>query len=161
MDPVIPSWRRQFPYRLEADEAVARREFLRYVIASSGALFLGSVVLAVLAPFRRQARPAQRVARSGEIAVGDARYFHYPGPADEAVLINTRERGLVAYSQKCTHLSCSVVYQPDRDRLFCPCHDGVFSVLTGDPIAGPPQRRLPRIVLEERDGAVYAVDETP
>ncbi|MEK6208571.1 MAG: Rieske 2Fe-2S domain-containing protein [Chloroflexota bacterium] len=161
MDPVIPSWRRQFPYGLEADEVVARREFLRYALLSSGALFIGSVVLAVLAPLQRRSAEPKAVARVNELRAGEARYFHYPGPQDEAVLINTRERGLVAYSQKCTHLSCSVVYQAERDRLFCPCHDGVFSPLTGDPVAGPPQRRLPRIVLEQRGDDIYAVDLTP
>ena len=158
---MIPSWRRQFPYRLEADEVVARREFLRYALLTSGALFVGSVVLALLAPLRRGSAEPKAVARLNELRAGEARYFRYPGPQDEAVLINTRERGLVAYSQKCTHLSCSVVYQAERDRLFCPCHDGVFSPLTGDPLAGPPQRRLPRIVLEQRGDEIYAVDVTP
>ena len=158
---MIPSWRRQFPYRLDADEIVARREFLRYALFTSGALFVGSVVLALLAPLRRGLSQPKAVARLSELRAGQARYFRYPGPQDEAVLINTRERGLVAYSQKCTHLSCSVVYQAERDRLFCPCHDGVFSPLTGDPVAGPPQRRLPRIVLEQRGDEIYAVDVTP
>jgi len=157
----MPSWRRQFPYRLDADEIVARREFLRYALFTSGALFAGSVVLALLAPLRRGLAEPKAVARLSELRAGEARYFRYPGPQDEAVLINTRERGLVAYSQKCTHLSCSVVYQAERDRLFCPCHDGVFSPLTGDPVAGPPQRRLPRVVLEQRGDEIYAVDVTP
>jgi nitrite reductase/ring-hydroxylating ferredoxin subunit len=161
MDPVNPSWRRQFPYRLDADEVVARREFLRYAVLTSGALFVGSVVLALLAPLQRRSAEPKAVARLSELRIGEARYFRYPGPEDEAMLINTRERGLVAYSQKCTHLSCSVVYQAERDRLLCPCHDGVFSPLTGDPVAGPPQRRLPRIVLEQRGDEVFAVDVTP
>ena len=157
----MPSWRRQFPYRLDADEIVARREFLRYALFTSGALFVGSVALALLAPLRRGSAEPKAVARLSELRAGEARYFRYPGAQDEAVLINTQERGLVAYSQKCTHLSCSVVYQPERDRLFCPCHDGVFSPLTGDPVAGPPQRRLPRVVLEKRGDEIYAVDVTP
>ena len=157
----MPSWRRQFPYRLDADEIVSRREFLRYALFTSGALFVGTVALALLAPLRRGSAEPKAVARLSELRAGEARYFRYPGPQDEAVLINTRERGLVAYSQKCTHLSCSVVYQPERDRLFCPCHDGVFSPLTGDPVAGPPQRRLPRVVLEQRGDEIYAVDVAP
>ena len=157
----MPSWRRQFPYRLDADEIVSRREFLRYALFTSGALFVGTVALALLAPLRRGSAEPKAVARLNELRAGEARYFRYPGPQDEAVLINTRERGLVAYSQKCTHLSCSVVYQAERDRLFCPCHDGVFSPLTGDPVAGPPQRRLPRVVLEQRGDEIFAVDVTP
>jgi nitrite reductase/ring-hydroxylating ferredoxin subunit len=159
---VIPGWRAQFPYRLDADDVVTRREFLRFSILSSGALFLGTVVLAILAPFRRGPAPAPlAIGRADELPTGAARYFRFPGPRDEAVVINTRERGLVAYSQKCTHLSCSVTYQAERDRLFCPCHDGVFSPLTGEPVAGPPQRPLPRIVLERRGDTIYAVDQVP
>ncbi len=161
MGPVIPSWRSEFPYRVDADDVVSRREFLRFAILGSGALFLGTVVLALLAPLPRRALGAKAVTKVDELAVGEGRYFRYPGPDDEAVVINTRERGLVAYSQKCTHLACAVTYQPDRDRLFCPCHDGVFSVLTGEAIAGPPQRPLPRIVLERRGDTYYAVDEIP
>lgn len=83
--------------------------------------------------------------------------IRYPGPEDEAVLLRLPGGLYVAYSQTCTHLSCSVYYQEERERLFCPCHDGVFSPLTGDPLAGPPVRRLPRILLAERDGTIYAV----
>ena len=65
---------------------------------------------------------------------------------------------MVAYSQKCTHLSCAVYYQADRERLFCPCHDGVFNPRTGEPIAGPPQRKLARIELRVVGDGVYALD---
>ncbi len=64
---------------------------------------------------------------------------------------------LHAYSQKCTHLSCAVVYSPERDRLECPCHDGVFSVATGAVEQGPPPRPLQRIELEQRPDGIYAV----
>ncbi len=161
MGPLIPRWRAQFPYRTDADDVVSRREFLRFSILGSGALFAGTVVLALLAPLRRGPLAAKAVVKADELGVGQARYFRYPGPDDEAVVVNTKERGLVAYSQRCTHLSCAVTYEPDRDRLYCPCHDGVFSTLTGEPIAGPPQRALPRIVLERRGDTIFAVDEVP
>lgn len=162
MGPVTPQWRSEYPYGVDADDVVSRREFLRFTILSSGALFLGTVLLALLAPFRRGAAPAAlAVGRAGDIPIGEARYFHFPTPDDEAMVINTKEAGLVAYSQKCTHLSCSVTYQAEGSRLFCPCHDGVFALATGEPIAGPPQRALPKIVLEQRGDTIYAVDVTP
>jgi hypothetical protein len=34
-------------------------------------------------------------------------------------------------------------------------------VADGSPTAGPPQRRLPRIRLEQRGDALYAVEEVP
>jgi [acyl-carrier-protein] S-malonyltransferase len=36
------------------------------------------------------------------------------------------------------------------------CAAGSFDLATGAPIAGPPQRPLPRINLEVRDGVIYA-----
>lgn len=162
MDPVIPGWRAEYPYRIDADDVVSRREFLRFAILSSGALFLGTVVLALLTPFRRGAAVVPKtIARVGEIPLGEARYFRFPGPDDEAVVINTRAAGLVAYSQKCTHLSCSVTYQRDEARLYCPCHDGVFDLVSGEPVAGPPQRALPRIVLQQHGDQIVAVDTEP
>jgi len=62
----------------------------------------------------------------------------------------------VAYSQKCTHLSCAVIPQPEEGVLHCPCHEGYFDLRSGRPIAGPPNRPLPRIHLDVRDGAIFA-----
>ena len=63
---------------------------------------------------------------------------------------------LVAYSQKCTHLSCAVFYSKDNNRLECPCHEGYFSVETGRVLQGPPPRPLPKIRVSERDGQIFA-----
>ncbi|MNY41095.1 Arsenite oxidase subunit AioB precursor [compost metagenome] len=62
-----------------------------------------------------------------------------------------------AFSQKCTHLGCSVFYSEHGDKLECPCHEGFFDCKSGDVLAGPPQRPLPRIELEVANGTVYAV----
>lgn len=153
--------RTEFPYRNDLDAAVSRREFLRFAVLGSGALFLGTVGLAVAGAVddRRRGEP-KAIVRVGDLRPGEAFYFNYPGDDDQAVLLNLPS-GLVAYSQKCTHLACAVYYQQERERLFCPCHDGVFSITDGEPIAGPPQRRLPRIILETRGGMIYAIEERP
>jgi Rieske Fe-S protein len=158
----IQRWRAEFPYHWDADELVSRRELLQFAVYASGALFVGTAVLALLGRLRRRTETAaQPVARVGEIAEGQALYFNYPGPDDQAMLLHLPGGRFVAYSQKCTHLSCAVCYQPDRQRLFCPCHDGVYDVETGQPVAGPPQRRLPRILLEQKGDVLMAVGETP
>ena len=132
------------------------------VVYASGALFVGTAVLAVMARFRRKPPAAVLpIARAAEVPERTAVYFHYPGPDDQAMLLHLPGGRFVAYSQKCTHLSCAVYYQPDRARLFCPCHDGVYDPGSGAPIAGPPQRRLPRIALRQEGGQIYAVSETP
>lgn len=158
----VPAWREEFPYHREADQLVSRRELLRIAVLSSGALFSGTVILAILGALddRRRGEP-KRIASLADIPDEGPLYFNYPGDDDQAVLLNVPGRGLVAYSQKCTHLSCAVYYEEEENRLLCPCHDGVFEVASGEPVAGPPQRRLPRIVLERRGSALWAIEERP
>jgi Rieske Fe-S protein len=154
-------WRSEFPYGREEDEVVSRREVLRLSIVASGALFAGTALLAFLSRIDDRVRGSrQAIVPAAEVPPGEAYYFEYPGD-DQAMIINHPVYGFVAFSQRCTHLSCAVYYKPEEDHLVCPCHEGLFDVASGEPIAGPPQRRLPRIVLEEQDGMLYALEERP
>jgi Rieske Fe-S protein len=91
------------------------------------------------------------------IEPGDSLAFAYPGPEDRAIAMRLPNGVLVAYSSVCTHLSCAVLWERDRDELLCPCHDGRFSAVSGAVLSGPPPRPLPVIQLEERQDGVYAV----
>ena len=82
--------------------------------------------------------------------------FAYPTPSDPCLLIRTRDDKLLAYSQKCTHLSCAVIPDLDAGVLRCPCHDGIFDLATGRNIAGPPPRPLPAIELDVIGDDVFA-----
>jgi Rieske Fe-S protein len=91
------------------------------------------------------------------IAAGTATMFTYPTQNDPCLLIRTRSGELLAYSQKCTHLSCAVVPKIDEGILHCPCHEGIFDLATGRNIAGPPPRPLPVIQLEVLGDDIYAI----
>ena len=60
-----------------------------------------------------------------------------------------------AYSGRCTHLGCGVVFDGDAKNFFCPCHRGRFDVKTGAVLDGPPPRPLDELEVEIRDSAVY------
>lgn len=155
-------WFSDFPYHWDADDLVSRRDLLRFAVLTSGALFAGTAVLAVLGLTRslRRGHPTP-IARVADLREGEAHYFAYPEPDDQAMVIRLPGDQFVAYSQKCTHLSCAVYFQQEENRLFCPCHDGVFDIRTGEPVAGPPQRALPRIVLRREGDMLIAVEEVP
>lgn len=156
-------WQAQFPYHWDADALVTRRELLKLAVWMSGALWFATSVLAALG-LRQQAEQRTDptpIAQASDVPEGESVYFRYPGPDDEAVLIHRTGGEFVAFGRKCTHLACSVYYQPEHDRLFCPCHDGVFDPHTGAPVAGPPQRPLPRIQLDTSGGSVRAVGYRP
>jgi len=155
-------WQSEFPYHWDADELTSRRDLLQFAVYASGTLFLGTALLAMLRrflPVRETA--AKEIARIAEIPHDEAVYFHYPGPEDQAMLLRLESGRFVAYSQTCTHLSCSVYFQKEQNRLFCPCHEGVFDTRTGQPIAGPPVRPLSRITLQANGDKLYAIGVEP
>ena len=83
--------------------------------------------------------------------------FTYPDEREPCLLVRVTTSEFVAFSQKCTHLSCAVIPRPDEGSFYCPCHEGRFDLRTGAPTAGPPRRPLTRIVLDIRGGDIYAV----
>jgi Rieske Fe-S protein len=103
------------------------------------------------------ALPQLRVANASEIPAGSVKLFTYPTPNDTAIMVRKPDGTFVAYSQKCTHLSCAVYYSMEKNRLECPCHEGYFSIDTGRVLQGPPPRPLPRIHLKQSGDQIYAV----
>lgn len=151
--------RKDFPIDWDEDQYVSRREFLKFMTLASGGLAAGSAALAVWSRYAREERifaPAL-IASSAEIPVGGSREFGFPRPQDPCVLLQPKPGVFVAYSRRCTHLSCPVEYQQEEGRLYCPCHNGAFSAEDGSVIQGPPPRPLDKIMLELRGGEIYAV----
>jgi Rieske Fe-S protein len=147
-----------FPIDWEEDHYVSRREFFKFVTLASGGLAVGSVALAAWSKMRRgeiQFEEA-RVAGVGDVPVGGSLQFSYPRPHDLCVVVQPEAGKFVAYSRRCTHLSCPVEVQADKHRLYCPCHNGAFSLEDGRVLQGPPPRALPQIVLEIRGNEIFA-----
>jgi nitrite reductase/ring-hydroxylating ferredoxin subunit len=155
---VQPAWRREFPIDVPQDNYLARRDFTKFTVLTSFAFVVGQLWIVVLDWWRRRrGDPArQPIARLEEVPVGSARAFVYPDANDPCLLLRPDETTLVAYNQKCTHLSCAVIPQMEKGCLNCPCHHGLFDLATGRVIAGPPRRPLTRISLEVLDGVIYA-----
>ncbi len=161
-----PAWRRAFPVEVAQEHYVARRDFSKFLVLTSLAFAVGQLWILVQSWFRRRrGEPAVRAVASlgpghphlPHLPSGGAVVFRYPDEADSCLLLRPEESKLIAYDQKCTHLSCAVVPDVEAGCLNCPCHKGLFDLATGRPLAGPPRRPLPLIVLEVRDGVVYAV----
>ncbi|HEY7073248.1 MAG TPA: ubiquinol-cytochrome c reductase iron-sulfur subunit [Acidimicrobiales bacterium] len=157
-----PLWREDFPLTSAGEDAVTRREFVRYLVLASGGFAAGNVGIALWSSLRsiNEGEPREIVALA-DVPEGTAYLFDYPTGADPAILVHLPGGELRAFSQKCTHLGCVVYYQPDEDQMLCPCHEGHFSADTGDVISGPPQRPLGRIDVEVRGDTVWALGQQP
>lgn len=159
-DPVEPRWQEDFPIEWERDFYVTRRELAKFLTAGSFLLASAGALVAFVGAFVRPFKKNQsgvRIASADAVAPGTSVLFRYPTDEDPCILLRSRSGELKAFSQVCTHLSCAVVQRPQTDGLFCPCHQGHFSSGDGRAIAGPPTRRLPRILLEERPDGIYSV----
>jgi Rieske Fe-S protein len=60
---------------------------------------------------------------------------------EPGLLVRTAEGELRAFSARCTHLNCTVQYDPGEKLIVCACHGGIFD-LNGKNIAGPPPKPL-------------------
>ena len=153
-------WQEEFPYHWSADDLVTRRDTLRFLVSGTGALFLASAALAITGAVRSSTtQKVTAIAKVGEVPVNGYKVFNYPDAFADGILVNLPNKGLVAYSDVCTHLSCAVLFQPAERQFFCPCHEGRFDAATGEVLGGPPTRPLPEIQLSISGDTVYAVRE--
>ena len=152
-----PLWRDEFAINQADERYVNRRQFAKFLVLTSLGMLAGNVWIALRSAFRREPVFEPKVLSGAlDTPVGGVSLFNYPAEHDPCILVRTAADRYVAYSQKCTHLSCAVYYAPAKNRLECPCHEGYFSVEDGSVLQGPPPRPLPRIVLERRGADLVA-----
>lgn len=153
-----PAWRTDFPIDWPQDAYIERRDFMKFMVLTSAAFVVGQFWIAGQNWWRRRQGQLEfvRIASLDEIAIGSVLTFGYPTDHDPCILVRPAERVLLAYNQKCTHLSCAVIPRIDEGIIRCPCHEGVFELTSGRPIAGPPRRPLTRILLRVQAREIYA-----
>ncbi|PRO66346.1 ubiquinol-cytochrome c reductase iron-sulfur subunit [Alkalicoccus urumqiensis] len=140
------------------DVDLNRRAFIKATAGMSIALGLATIPFSIRAAIgMEEDDDAKEIIALDELPRGKSATFYYPEESDPALLIHTKSGELLAYNSACTHLMCPVFYESEKEELVCPCHKGYFDLKSGHPTAGPPQRELPRIDVEVRNGVVYAV----
>jgi cytochrome b6-f complex iron-sulfur subunit len=125
-----------------------------------GACYAGALGFPV---YRYLATPAVRAAALGQITSvslpqkdlpgeGTATMFLF-GPRP-SLLIHHPDGHYTAFDAVCTHLGCTVRFEPENKRIHCPCHGGVYDMDTGQVVSGPPPRALKSYRVEVADGNV-------
>ena len=152
-----PLWRDEFSVFSSDEKYVSRRQFSKFLVLTSLGMFAGNLWILVRSWFSHAPRfPITAIAHAEEVPIGGVKLFPYPTPQDQCILLRTGTNSFVAYSQKCTHLSCAVFYSSAANRLECPCHNGAFSIQDGSPVQGPPRRPLPRITIARKGDVLFA-----
>lgn len=141
---------------LSPTDETNRRRLLQFLLGGG----IGASLLSFLYPILSFVLPprtlgsgsqSQEIGPAQEIEPNSGRVF--PFGSQPGILIRTPEGELRAFSAVCTHLGCTVRYEPDSKVIWCPCHNGVFD-LHGRNISGPPPRPLPELQVNLRGGTI-------
>jgi cytochrome b6-f complex iron-sulfur subunit len=71
-----------------------------------------------------------------------------------AMLIHHTDGRWISMTAVCTHLGCTVQYEPQLDRIHCACHGGVYNAYTGANVSGPPPKPLTLYKVAVNDAGV-------
>jgi cytochrome b6-f complex iron-sulfur subunit len=123
-----------------------RRDFLNWLLGSWLVGVLGSVFYPIsryLVPpeVPEAAPPSVNAGKQADMPPNSGKIV--PFGTTPVIVIRTTAGELRAFSGTCTHLSCTVQYRPDIERIWCACHNGHYD-LTGRNVEGPPPRPLDR-----------------
>ncbi|HEY9788153.1 MAG TPA: Rieske 2Fe-2S domain-containing protein [Candidatus Obscuribacterales bacterium] len=152
-----PLWKDEFSVESAHEALVNRRQFTKFLTLTSLGMFVGNLWILAKPLFDKEPKFPRKVVGDDSLPVGAVKLFRYPTDSDPCIMVHTDKNNFVAYTQKCTHLACPVYYSAATKRLECPCHEGSFSVESGEVIKGPPPRPLPRVILERQNGLLVAV----
>ncbi len=133
-----------------------RRTLLKGLLGFVGALGLGSLFYGA---FRFLTPGAGAYAAVeiplNEIVPGGTQPFVYG--TSPGILVRGDNGGLKAFSLVCTHLACTVHWNPEKRTFYCPCHDGLFDA-EGNVVSGPPPASLGRLKVEVKGDKVIIGD---
>lgn len=131
----------------EQTESRTRRGFLAAAAGAAGLCYITALGYPV---YRYLASPSEMAdaAAVTEVTLKDAQklpegsvlMFKF-GPSP-AMLIHHLDGEWIALTAVCTHLGCTVQYEPGPNRIHCACHGGVYNPYTGANVSGPPPKPL-------------------
>jgi cytochrome b6-f complex iron-sulfur subunit len=138
VEPTIPA---------DIENTPTRRAFVG-IAAAAGLCYAGAIGYPV---YRYLASPAEMAAsetavteitldKAQDLPVASALMFKFG--SSPAMLIHGADDSWVAFSAVCTHLGCTVKFEPDQNRIHCSCHGGVYDPHTGKNVSGPPPKPL-------------------
>ena len=123
---------------------VKRRTFLDSLL---GLGFVSTAVSVFYPVWRFVIPPATAEPATDSIIAGKAAAFSDNSGAvvkfgsKPAILVRAPDGAFRAFSAVCTHLECTVQYNPETSQILCACHNGIYD-LAGNVVSGPPPRPL-------------------
>lgn len=137
-----------------------RRAFLAAAAGAAGLCYVAALGYPIYRYLASPSEMAMSAAAVTEITLKDAQklpsgsVLMFKFGAAPAMLIHHKDDRWVALTAVCTHLGCTVQYEPDADRIHCACHGGVYNAYTGANVSGPPPKPLKLFKVAVSDAGV-------
>ena len=140
---------------------VTRRDFLKTALSVGGALAaleMGGIALAYMQPRLAEGEfgGQMQVGAVDDFPLGSVTHI----PAGRFYLSRLEDGGFLAIYQRCTHLGCTVPWDPAAGMFVCPCHNSQFES-DGDVLNPPAPRPLDVFPVMIEDGQVMVDTGNP
>lgn len=143
----------------EPGEQRSRRAFL-IAAGAAGVAYTAALAYPIYRYLASPAEMAQEASAVTEITLKDAQklpagsVLMFKFGTRPAMLIHHTNGQWISMTAVCTHLGCTVSYQPGPDRIHCSCHGGVYNAYTGANVSGPPPKPLKLFKVTVNDSGV-------
>jgi cytochrome b6-f complex iron-sulfur subunit len=135
------------PVSVDVESNPTRRAFLG-IATAAGLCYAGAIGYPIYRYLASSAEMAADEAAVTQVTLDKAQdlplasVLMFKFGSSPAMLIHGADNSWVAFSAVCTHLGCTVKFEPDKDRIHCACHGGVYDAHTGKNVSGPPPKPL-------------------
>jgi len=128
------------------DFSIQRRKLLGALSGCAGLVLLSQFGYSVFAFLNSKPTGEKKPVKMSlaDLPLGKRVKIIYGGQPAEVL---RTEEGIQALSLVCTHLGCLVIWKPDKNIYYCPCHEAQFDK-NGNVLAGPPPMPLEKLKVE-------------
>jgi|YelNatPaOPRAMG01_1025707.scaffolds.fasta_scaffold01994_12 Rieske Fe-S protein len=121
------------------DHLSDRRKFFKRLLKVTSTILAVYIVYPVVRflippPVPTDEKATVEVATTSELQLDSAKFFEFLNKP--AVLVHLPDGKYEALSAKCTHLGCTVEFEPQKEIFYCNCHGSEFGI-DGSVLRGP------------------------
>ena len=118
----------------EEKEKTGRREFLSKIWRVLGLLALTELTIcsvSMLRPGRKNKKTSSSFLKTAGSVEDFPKNSVTPDRVNKYFLVRADDGGFLALSLTCSHLGCSVIWDPVKNQFLCPCHSSAFDKFGG------------------------------
>ncbi|MBS1713103.1 MAG: Rieske (2Fe-2S) protein [Armatimonadetes bacterium] len=148
------------PHIEQEDQGFTRRGFVKVALGGVGLAYAAAIGYPIYRYLNSPVEASIAMAAVKEVTLPDAdklpkgSALMYKFGVRPAMLIHHKDDTWVSLDAVCTHMGCTVAYDPNADMINCACHGGKYDAKTGENVSGPPPRPLTRYEVTVSPGSV-------